>query len=107
MKINEIDIQDSIQIRMHDSVTSCFEALCGNGWISDGNYCYSLSTTTLSWSAARSECQRVGADLVTIKSYTQSAFLVSKVSESHWIGVTDASVEGMNQHVFNTTRFNM
>ena len=77
------------------NLINCFKAPCGSGWISDGSYCYYYSSTSLSWSAARSECQRVGADLVTIKSYTQSAFIISRILEPYWIGATDASVEGM------------
>ena len=62
----------------------------------EGDYCYYSPSTKLSWLDARVFCQGLGGDLVTIKNYAESAFLVSKVHPYYLIGASDKANEGMS-----------
>nr|XP_055075389.1 CD209 antigen-like protein D [Misgurnus anguillicaudatus] len=55
------------------------------------------------WSSSRDVCVSIGADLVTITSQTQQDFLVSKIKETHWIGLNDLETEGRWVWVNNKT----
>ncbi|KAK0140767.1 C-type mannose receptor 2 [Merluccius polli] len=61
-----------------------------NGWSQFGSNCYKLkSETTKSWLAARYDCLRDGADLVSLQSAEEEGFVVGKLDESHidlWLG---------------------
>ena len=54
-----------------------------------------FSSSSASWSSARSSCQSLGGDLVTIKSSAESSFISSRVSGHYWIGASDSAVEGI------------
>ena len=71
-------------------------AMCERGWVLYDNYCYYFSNATNSWSGARNSCQSLGADLATIKTSHEAAFVASKISPRYWIGASDISVEGIS-----------
>ncbi|XP_056597995.1 C-type lectin domain family 4 member F-like [Triplophysa dalaica] len=55
------------------------------------------------WSKSRDVCISKGADLVTITSQNEQDFLVSKIKETHWIGLNDLDTEGRWVWVDNQT----
>ncbi|CAG5867752.1 unnamed protein product [Menidia menidia] len=63
-----------------------------NGWLSYGSSCYKTkSETRKSWSAARRDCIREGADLVSVTSEEEHAFVMSAMDETYldlWIGLS-------------------
>nr|XP_055075151.1 C-type lectin domain family 4 member F-like [Misgurnus anguillicaudatus] len=73
-----------------------------DGWTVCGEKIY-FSTDQLDWTSSRAMCVSMGADLVTITSQKEQDFLVSKVKESHWIGLNDLETEGRWVWVNNKT----
>ncbi|XP_051729688.1 CD209 antigen-like protein E isoform X2 [Ctenopharyngodon idella] len=77
------------------------------GWIACRGKLYLFSSDKLNWSSSRDVCLSKGADLVTITSKTEQDFLVSKVNETHWIGLNDLVTEGhwvwVNNQTLNET----
>ncbi|XP_056336181.1 C-type lectin domain family 4 member F [Danio aesculapii] len=65
-----------------------------NGWTACLGKLYFFSSNKLNWSSSRDDCVSRGADLVTITSQSEQDFLVSKTTESHWIGLSDLETEG-------------
>jgi hypothetical protein len=55
---------------------------------------YWFCPTNRSWTSARTKCQEIGYDLVSIGSPTENAFVDSHLSLSAWTAGTDAAVEG-------------
>nr|XP_055075381.1 C-type lectin domain family 4 member F-like [Misgurnus anguillicaudatus] len=53
-----------------------------------------FSTDKRDWASSRAVCVSMGADLVTITSQKEQDFLVSKIKETHWIGLNDLETEG-------------
>ncbi|CAM4639081.1 unnamed protein product [Leuciscus chuanchicus] len=68
-----------------------------------GGKLYVFSSDKLNWTNSRDVCVSKGADLVTITSQSEQDFLVSKVSETHWIGLNDLDTEGHWVWVNNQT----
>ncbi|XP_065141271.1 C-type lectin domain family 4 member D-like [Paramisgurnus dabryanus] len=62
-----------------------------------------FSTDKRDWAGSRAVCVSMGADLVTITSQKEQDFLVSKIKESHWIGLNDLETEGRWVWVNNKT----
>ncbi|XP_065141371.2 C-type lectin domain family 6 member A-like [Paramisgurnus dabryanus] len=62
-----------------------------------------FSTDKRDWASSRAVCVSMGADLVTITSQTEQDFLVSKIKETHWIGLNDLETEGRWVWVNNKT----
>ncbi|XP_055075364.2 C-type lectin domain family 4 member F-like [Misgurnus anguillicaudatus] len=62
-----------------------------------------FSTDKQNWSSSRAVCVSMGADLVTITSQKEQDFLVSKIKETHWIGLNDQETEGRWVWVNNKT----
>nr|XP_055075384.1 CD209 antigen-like protein C [Misgurnus anguillicaudatus] len=62
-----------------------------------------FSTDKRDWSSSRAVCVSMGADLVTITSQKEQDFLVSKIKETHWIGLNDQETEGRWVWVNNQT----
>jgi hypothetical protein len=64
-----------------------------------------LSTTTKTWSAARTHCQSMGKDLVMVKTGYEQYQLEQLLSPaaSYWIGYTDQASEGIWKWVDGTT----
>ena len=61
-----------------------------------GNRCYKYVATTRDWLSARSSCTADGhgADLATITSSSENAFVRTLISNHAWIGANDRSSEG-------------
>ncbi|XP_067267667.1 CD209 antigen-like protein E [Chanodichthys erythropterus] len=74
-----------------------------NGWMVCREKVYFFSTDKRSWSNSRNVCISKQADLVTISSKVEQDFLVSKIDETHWIGLTDLDTEGHWVWVNNQT----
>ncbi|XP_068071306.1 CD209 antigen-like protein C isoform X2 [Danio rerio] len=74
-----------------------------NGWTACRGQLYYFSTSKLNWFSSRDACVSRGADLVTITSQSEQDFLVSKITESHWIGLSDLETEGRWVWVNNQT----
>ncbi|KAL1255147.1 hypothetical protein QQF64_013208 [Cirrhinus molitorella] len=82
-------------------VQSC--NLSVDGWIACHGKLYLFSTDKLNWSSSRDVCVSKGADLVTITNQTEQDFLVSKIKQTHWIGLNDLETEGQWVWVNNQT----
>ncbi|KAI2653108.1 Asialoglycoprotein receptor 2 [Labeo rohita] len=65
-----------------------------DGWIACRGKLYLFNSDKLNWSNSRDVCVLKGADLVTITNQTEQNFLVSKIKETHWIGLNDLETEG-------------
>jgi len=50
---------------------------CPAGWSSYSSYCYYVSAIQVDWSTARSECQAMNADLVSIDDTDENQFVKS------------------------------
>uniref|UniRef100_A0A8C1MKQ8 C-type lectin domain-containing protein n=1 Tax=Cyprinus carpio TaxID=7962 RepID=A0A8C1MKQ8_CYPCA len=74
-----------------------------DGWIACRGKLYLFSSDKLNWSSSRDVCVSKGADLVTITSQSEQDFLVSKIKETHWIGLNDLETEGHWVWVNNQT----
>ncbi|XP_048059659.1 C-type lectin domain family 4 member F-like isoform X2 [Megalobrama amblycephala] len=68
---------------------------------------YFFSSHKLNWLSSRAFCVSKGADLVIITSQSEQMFLISKIKESHWIGLNDLDTEGhwvwVNNQTLNET----
>lgn len=64
-----------------------------NGWTACRGKLYFFISDKLNWSSSRDACVSRGADLVTITSQSEQDFLVSKITETHWIGLNDLETE--------------
>ncbi|XP_065140774.2 C-type lectin domain family 4 member F-like [Paramisgurnus dabryanus] len=67
--------------------------LSADGWTVCRGMIY-FSTDKRDWASSRAVCVSMGADLVTITSQKEQDFLVSKIKETHWIGLNDLKTEG-------------
>ncbi|KAA0709976.1 CD209 antigen-like protein C DC-SIGN-related protein 2 [Triplophysa tibetana] len=76
--------------------------LSKDGWTVCSRMFY-FSPDKQNWSKSRDVCISKGADLVTIKSQEEQDFLVSKIKETHWIGLNDLETEGRWVWVNNQT----
>uniref|UniRef100_A0A8C2KQX2 C-type lectin domain-containing protein n=1 Tax=Cyprinus carpio TaxID=7962 RepID=A0A8C2KQX2_CYPCA len=78
-----------------------------DGWIACRGKLYLFNSGKLNWSSSRAFCVSKGADLVTITSLTEQDFLVSKIKQTHWIGLSDLETEGhwvwVNNQTLNET----
>ena len=68
---------------------------CPASWVAHGDSCYYIDDSRhLGWSAARQECQKIGADLAIITSAQQQSFIFDLVKKQNkltawgvWIGL--------------------
>ncbi|XDV33814.1 hypothetical protein PO909_004083 [Leuciscus waleckii] len=65
-----------------------------DGWIACRGKLFLFSSDKLNWRSSRDVCVSKGADLVTITSQLEQDFLVSKIKETHWIGLNGLQTEG-------------
>ena len=61
--------------------------LCPNNWIHLQGSCYRVPSKSLSWTAAKSDCEAQGAKLAIVTSQAEQKALVSKISQKVWIGL--------------------
>uniref|UniRef100_A0AAR2JFM0 C-type lectin domain-containing protein n=1 Tax=Pygocentrus nattereri TaxID=42514 RepID=A0AAR2JFM0_PYGNA len=64
----------------------------GNDWYEFGEFCYKAFDEKKTWHAARSECRRLGADLVSIMSLTEQSWL--ETTNDVWTGLNDLDFSG-------------
>ncbi|XP_065147405.1 CD209 antigen-like protein C [Paramisgurnus dabryanus] len=89
-----------LSVKVKDCLYSCTEfsgsscKLCEEGWTPHGGKCYFFSSVNKTWFEARDLCAGLKAHLVTINSKAVHGFLVSKIKETHWIGLNDQKTEG-------------
>ncbi|KAI7789983.1 CD209 antigen-like protein C isoform X2 [Triplophysa rosa] len=82
-------------------VSSCKP--CEDGWTEHGGKCYFFSSEAQTWFKSRNSCEALKANLVTINTRDVQGFLVSKIKETHWIGLDDLETEGRWVWVNNQT----
>nr|XP_055075154.1 CD209 antigen-like protein C [Misgurnus anguillicaudatus] len=86
------DIGQRIYHVLEFSASSC--KLCEESWTSYSGKCYFFSSVNKTWFEAHDLCAASKAHLVTINSKAVRDFLVSKIKETHWIGLNDQKTEG-------------
>mmetsp|Transcript_6959 Transcript_6959/g.9338 ORF Transcript_6959/g.9338 Transcript_6959/m.9338 type:complete len:1729 (+) Transcript_6959:360-5546(+) len=59
-----------------------------------GSSCYYASSSIETYADAMSICEEEGASLVYISNYYENAAVAAMISQSSWIGLRDAAVEG-------------
>ncbi|XP_062577533.1 uncharacterized protein LOC134239370 [Saccostrea cucullata] len=68
-------------------------SVCLPDWKDYNNHCYLMILNKYSWSMARSKCQSMGADLVTVNSQAEQDMVYSIISSNQgsdvWIGLND------------------
>ncbi|XP_034044865.1 CD209 antigen-like protein C [Thalassophryne amazonica] len=74
-------------------LSKTIEYICTYG-NSFGGSCYLFSITRKNWYDSKAECEKLGAHLVIITSEDEQRFIIGKISEIHWIGLTDEEEEG-------------
>ncbi|KAK3518306.1 hypothetical protein QTP86_003743, partial [Hemibagrus guttatus] len=74
---------------------------CEKRWESLCLKCYYFSTVKLDWAQSRDFCVEKGGHLVIITRQTEQDFVVSKIGETHWIGLHDLETEGQWMWVNN------
>ncbi|XP_035285549.1 asialoglycoprotein receptor 1-like isoform X1 [Anguilla anguilla] len=67
---------------------------CLTGWRIHQGKCYFFSTEKMHWSQSQEYCTSKGAHLVVINNQQEQNFVSSRVSETHWIGLSDRNTEG-------------
>ena len=60
---------------------------CPNNWIHLQGSCYNVPSKSLSWTAAKSDCEALGSKLAIVTSQAEQQALVSKISQNVWIGL--------------------
>lgn len=67
------------------SIAGPANSVCLPGWKDYNNHCYLMILNKYSWSMARSKCQSMGADLVTVNSQAEQDMITSIISSSQFI----------------------
>uniref|UniRef100_A0A665X4P7 C-type lectin domain-containing protein n=1 Tax=Echeneis naucrates TaxID=173247 RepID=A0A665X4P7_ECHNA len=75
-------------------LTFLTEKTCPAGWTKNDCVCYLLSNKSSSWDEGRDDCRARGADLVVIDTLKEQVSILTRNSESAWIGLTDRAEEG-------------
>ncbi|XP_015751043.1 PREDICTED: perlucin-like protein [Acropora digitifera] len=76
---------------------------CPANWILFQGSCYFFSTHFTTWLTARELCKATGADLVTISSDFENAFVNSRLARSSCLSHT--AWLGLHRHPFNSSRW--
>ena len=76
---------------------------CPANWILFQGSCYFFSTHFTKWLTARELCKATGADLVTISSDFENAFVNSRLARSSCLSHT--AWLGLHRHPFNSSRW--
>ena len=76
---------------LSDPSLSRAELRCpGTDWYEFGEFCYKPFNEKKTWHAARSECRKLGADLVSIMSLTEQSWLESYL----YLGTEGSGADG-------------
>ena len=76
---------------------------CTAGWKFLDGSCYFFSNQTATWLKARKRCKEHGADLVTVTSDAENAFIVSHYSSLRCL--SEGAWLGLRRHPKNVTRW--
>lgn len=76
---------------------------CTAGWKFLDGSCYFFSNETATWFKARKRCKEHGADLVTVTSDAENAFIVSHYSSLRCL--SEGAWLGLRRHPKNVTRW--
>ncbi|XP_069038822.1 CD209 antigen-like protein B isoform X2 [Lepisosteus oculatus] len=70
---------------------------CPRGWVFFSCKCYYFSIDEKNWKDSHTACKKQGADLVIINNREEQEFIwrQTKGNKNKWIGLTDASMEGI------------
>nr|XP_055075392.1 CD209 antigen-like protein E [Misgurnus anguillicaudatus] len=99
-ELHELKVKyNRLRASLHDAQ---FCNLSVDGWTVWRRMIY-FSTDKRDWSSSRAVCVSMGADLVTITNQKEQDFLVSKIKETHWMGLNDLETEGRWVWVNNKT----
>ncbi|XP_062618604.1 SCO-spondin-like [Saccostrea cucullata] len=75
--------------------SSCTYAYCPSGWSKYGNNCYKLFTSKKEWSVAGRDCQRYGANLVSVETSGENYFVEGLIGRyTVWTSGSDRNYEG-------------
>ncbi|XP_035285550.1 C-type lectin domain family 4 member E-like isoform X2 [Anguilla anguilla] len=91
---------EELQVRHRNAseTLSAYRAMdgcaCLTGWRIHQGKCYFFSTEKMHWSQSQEYCTSKGAHLVVINNQQEQNFVSSRVSETHWIGLSDRNTEG-------------
>eukprot|EP00058_Branchiostoma_floridae_P023717 XP_002609207.1 hypothetical protein BRAFLDRAFT_125961 [Branchiostoma floridae] len=58
---------------------NCQQAECPSGWSGHGDHCYKLMKVMVDWTVAKSKCERVGAELASVKDEKENDFIADLV----------------------------
>ncbi|XP_034044858.1 CD209 antigen-like protein B isoform X2 [Thalassophryne amazonica] len=89
--INRNLSQEKKELQAQLSKTLADVCAYGNSF---GGSCYLFSVIQKNWYDSKAECEKRAAHLVTISSEDEQQFITGKVTEVHWIGLTDEEKEG-------------
>ncbi|NP_999801.1 receptor for egg jelly 3 precursor [Strongylocentrotus purpuratus] len=73
----------------------CKDSVCEADWVHNNGSCYLFHEERTTWESAREFCLGLGADLVSIHSANENAFVNDGISGNAWIGITDQESEGV------------
>ncbi|XP_035682661.1 uncharacterized protein LOC118420063 [Branchiostoma floridae] len=62
-----------------DGGYKCQQAECPSGWSGHGDHCYKLMKAKVTWTAAKSKCERLGAELASVKDKKENDFIAGLV----------------------------
>ncbi|KAM6919233.1 macrophage mannose receptor 1-like [Xenentodon cancila] len=75
------------------------QGFCPSPWIPYNGHCFHLKRTSQTWSDARTDCQKEGGDLVSIRNLEDQSFVISQLgygaNDELWIGLNDRRTEGL------------
>ncbi|XP_067670563.1 von Willebrand factor D and EGF domain-containing protein-like [Haliotis asinina] len=86
-------------VTVDESTPGTEHEICPDGWLpfyNETDRCYFLSNTNKSWPDALSDCQRQGADLLSIHNDEENTYVSTSITQERtWIGLNDRSHEGV------------
>jgi cysteine-rich repeat protein len=87
---------DDANLQMGDGCVGCIVQCSGAGEVLEpaSLHCYRSGGTAFTWQGARSDCIAWGGDLAAIGTVGEQTFLQGFVGGDHWLGTSDAAVEG-------------
>ncbi|KAK3106670.1 hypothetical protein FSP39_024902 [Pinctada imbricata] len=79
--------------------TAATSAACGPGWVAYSSFCYMFATNmTKSWYDARTYCNSMGSELISIHSLDENNLIVGQATKqgrsNYWIGLNELQQHG-------------